>query len=200
MYYANQHTAAVLQFAKTSQAELVSVQEASQPLLAELTNISGTYPHQKTTQTRLPMALLSIYPLTRAQAWGDRAVLYHVGRPADRGGAFYVLQIHPQSPYRPEALAQRNEKLAELSRALPNLPRPLLVMGDFNTVPWDSALQPFQPQLTLAGGWRAWLPSFPTWLPVTPLDHVWASPHWPAAKHHQVRVAGADHVGVVVDF
>ncbi|MCA3244039.1 MAG: endonuclease/exonuclease/phosphatase family protein, partial [Alphaproteobacteria bacterium] len=199
-YYFNEQTAPKLAFAAMSQADLVSLQEVSPGLEAQLATISSTYPHQRISRAPTPMALLSVYPLTRAQAWGPQAVLYHVGRPVAQGGAFYVLQIYPQSPHGPTALATRNTLLAQVIQALPNLPRPLLMVGDFNTVPWDSALQALHPALSLAGGWRAWQPSFPTWLPVTPLDHLYASPHWPKAAAQRARVAGTDHLGLVVDF
>lgn len=199
-YYFNEQTGPKLAFVVASQAELVSLQEVSPGLEAQLASISGTYPYQQLSRAPTPMALLSVYPLTRAQAWGPRAVLYHVGRPAAQGGAFYVLQAYPQSPHSPTTLANRQALLAQVTQALPNLPRPLLMVGDFNTVPWDPALQTLGQALALTGGWRAWLPSFPAWLPITPIDHLYASPHWPAATATRVRVAGTDHLGLVVDF
>jgi endonuclease/exonuclease/phosphatase (EEP) superfamily protein YafD len=191
---------AKLAFVANSQAEVISLQEVAPTLAAQLGRISGTYPYQQVSRDRLPMALLSLYPLTRVQAWGERAVLYHVARPAGQGGAFYVLQVHAQSPYAPKAVQERDAKLAELVAALPNLPRPLLMVGDFNTTPWDAALRPLQPYLGLAGGWQAWVPTFPSWVPLTPIDQLYASPHWPKAQAQRVRVAGSDHVGLVVDF
>ncbi len=190
-----------LAFAARSGAQVVSLQEVNPALAAQLPSISGTYPFQLLTRDRLPMALLSIYPLTRTQAWGERAVMYHVARPALQGGAFYVLQAHSQSPYSIAAVRERDATLNTLMKALPNLPRPLLLVGDFNTVPWDAALAPLQGQFKLAGDWRGWLPSFPSFIPLTPIDHLWASvPHWPESSVQRVRVAGSDHVGLVVDF
>lgn len=189
-----------LGFSTQSGAQVVSLLEVHPSLAARLPTISGTYPFQQVSGGRLPMALLSIYPLTRAQAWGERAVLYHVARPAKQGGAFYVLQTHPQAPYLPNAVKERDAMLAEVAAALPNLPRPLLLVGDFNTTPWDTALRPLRAALPLAGGWRGWLPTFPAWFPLTPIDHVLASPHLGTSTAHRVRVAGSDHLGLVVDF
>jgi endonuclease/exonuclease/phosphatase (EEP) superfamily protein YafD len=199
LYY-RRNFAAKLKFIATSQAEIVSLQEVNPALAAQLPTLQVAYPYQQLSQDRLAMALLSRYPLQRLQAWDERAVLYQINRPAEYGGVFYVLQWHPQSPYLPAAWQQRNARLASVTQVLGTLPRPLLVVGDFNTTPWDPALQPWRHSLQQAGGGRAWLPSFPSFLPLTPIDHLLASPEWPAAIAAWVRVAGSDHLGLVVDF
>jgi endonuclease/exonuclease/phosphatase (EEP) superfamily protein YafD len=176
------------------------LQEVHPDLAAQLPQLRKVYPHQRLSEDRLSMALLSRYPFERIQAWDERAVLYQVNRPAAQGGIFYVLQWHPQSPYLPAAWQQRNARLEEISKVLDGLPKPLLVVGDFNTTFWDKALRPWRGRLALAGGWRAWLPSFPSSFPLTPIDHVFVSSEWSPSVAQWIRVRGSDHLGLVVDF
>jgi endonuclease/exonuclease/phosphatase (EEP) superfamily protein YafD len=185
---------------QASGAELVSVVELNGPLLKELQTIRPTYPFQQVARADVSMWLGSVYPLTKVQTLAPRAVVYHVARPAMQGGAFYVVQVHPASPHSPTATQARNLFWQQIAQAVPLLPRPLLMVGDFNTTPWDTALQPLQPHFGLAGGWQAWLPTFPSWAPLTPIDHLYASLHWPKAQAQRVRVAGSDHLGLVIDF
>ncbi len=189
-----------LAFIEGSNADVVSLLEVAPVLKEQLGTISSTYPSIQQTTGPVPMVLLSRYPLTRAQAWTNRMVLYHVARPQTEGGAFYVLQLHPMSPASRQAAHHRNALLAALAEALPNLPRPLLLVGDFNTTPWDDALRPLNASIAMAGGWQAWLPTFPSVAPITPIDALWASEQWPKATVQRVRVEGADHLGLVLDF
>jgi endonuclease/exonuclease/phosphatase (EEP) superfamily protein YafD len=197
LLYFNTDVGPKVAFAQGSGAEVVSLLEVNEALNAALPTLSNTYPFMANSGGRLPMVLLAKHPITRAQSWGPRAVLYHIARPQ---GAFYVLQVHPQSPYAPAEFANRNATLAQLAAALPTLPQPLIMVGDMNTTPWDSAFQPLLGTLQLAGGWRAYLPSFPRWLPITPIDAMLMSPHFSAARVQHMRVPGSDHLGLVGDF
>lgn len=196
LYYLR-NTAPKLAFAVNSGAETVSLLEISGPLGKELKSISGTYPHQAMSGGRLPMALLSIYPITRAQAWGERAVLYHIAKP---NAAYYVLQVHPQSPYSRAAFAERNDQLAKIAEVVKGLPQPLIMLGDMNTTPWDGALQPLFDTVQQAGGWRSKLPTFPSWMPVTPIDALYYTQPFTPVKLQHVRVPNSDHLGIVVDM
>ena len=198
LFYFNTPVGPKLKFIEGANADVVSVVEANPALVQAAQSISATYPFQQaTTGGTLPMLLLAKHPITQAQKFNPRMVLYHIKRP---GAAFYVLQWHPQSPYTPAAMAERDAALTAFATQLPLLPRPLVVVGDINAVPWDKALQPLREQLTLAGGWRAYLPTFPRWAPLAPIDHLLVSPQFTTLKLQQARVPGTDHLGMVADF
>ena len=195
--YDLENTAPKLEFAINSGAETLSFLEISGPLGKQLKTISGTYPHQAMSGGNLPMALLSIYPITRAQAWGERAVLYHIAKPKV---PYYVLQVHPQSPHSRSTYTERNAKLEKITTMVKGLPQPLVMLGDMNTTPWDDALAPLFNTVQQAGGWRSTLPTFPSWMPVTPIDALYyTQPFTPIGVQH-IRVPKSDHLAIVVDM
>lgn len=197
-YVYNDQIAPKLAFAATSGADVISLVEVLPALVQAAQSISATYPYQAATSQGKTMLMLSKYPLTVAQDFpAHRLRLYHVARPE---GAFYVLQGHVQSPSKPRLLTKRTATMQMLAEKLPLMPKPLMVMGDINTVPWDEAIKPLSNNLVLAGGWRAWLPSFPTRVPLTPIDHVFASPQFKAYPLQRIRVPTSDHLGLVLDF
>ncbi|MFO0500124.1 MAG: endonuclease/exonuclease/phosphatase family protein [Pseudomonadota bacterium] len=197
LLYLNRPAEPKLAFAKNSGAEVVSLLEISPELVNILGTISGTYPHMANSGGRLPMVLLSTYPITRAQGWGERMVLYHIAKP---NAAYYVLQVHPQSPFTPEAFTMRNERLALLAETLKGLPQPLIVLGDMNTTPWDSALAPLFTTVQQAGGWRARVPTFPSFMPLTPIDALYFTQPFTEIGLQHIKVPGSDHLGIVVDL
>lgn len=197
LLYFNKPAGPKVAFAANSGADVVSLLEVNDTLHTALNEVSGTYPHQAHSGGRLPMMLLAKYPITKAQGWGPRMVLYHIAKPNQ---AFYVLQVHPQSPFSSVALASRTEQLQKLANILPSLPQPLVVLGDMNTTPWDAGLKPLHAALKQAGGWRANLPTFPTLVPMTPIDAVFYSQPFSEARLQHVKVKGSDHLGIVVDL
>jgi endonuclease/exonuclease/phosphatase (EEP) superfamily protein YafD len=197
-YVYNDDIAPKLAFAANSGADVISLVEVLPPLVEAAQSISATYPYQVATTQGKTMLLLSKYPLTVAQDFpAHRLRLYHVARPQ---GAFYVLQGHVQSPSNPRLLKKRIATMAILTEKMPRFPKPLVAVGDINTVPWDEAIKPLTTNLTLAGGWRAWLPSFPTRVPLTPIDHLFVSPQFKAYLLQRIRVPTSDHLGLVMDF
>ncbi|NBV54969.1 MAG: hypothetical protein EBR79_04560 [Proteobacteria bacterium] len=108
---------------------------------------------------------------------------------------FTFIQLHPQSPYTPNAFAKRNVELAALTS--PTFPAPVVAVGDLNTTPWDNALHPLRQNLTFRG---PWLPTFPSFMPLAPIDLVLSSPHWPTQNIQRVHVPGTDHLAIVANF
>lgn len=195
--YWNNIPAPKVNFALASGADVVSLVEASPQVRESLRLAAAQYPYQayspiQNDSFHLRMLLLSKWPVEAIRNWGPRLQLYHIDRP---GAPFYLLQVHPLSPSNPHATHTRNAQLATLAAA--RLPRPLIAVGDFNAANWDPHLHPLARQLTLP---LLQLPTFPSIAPLTPIDHVLASPGIPAPRLRRIRVAATDHLGLVADF
>ncbi|MFZ2587638.1 MAG: endonuclease/exonuclease/phosphatase family protein [Alphaproteobacteria bacterium] len=198
LWYEHDELQTKVDFVAASDADVVSVVEVNPELRALLENLKE-YPYRFDSQKvlkefHLGMMVLSRWPVTYVASYGERMHLLKIARPAN---PFYVVQAHPQSPYLPHAMAQRNGELATLAAAPLPTDKPLLMVGDMNTVPWDGHLAPLRAKLVLHGSWA---PTFPRWAPMTPIDLLLASREWPAPTLHRVRVGGTDHLGVVGDF
>lgn len=185
-----------LGFVSQSQADIIVLNEVNDELASQLVQ-NPVLPYRHFSSSTVPsfhlgMALLSRWPVEHLQAFGPRLHLYRIARP---DGPLHVLHIHPQSPYTPKALAYRNHELATLQQQ--NLPSPLVIAGDLNTVPWDTAMASWRRRYHMAGSW--W-PTHPNPLPLAPIDLVLTSHDLPAPRVSRVRVAGTDHLGLVADF
>ncbi len=187
----NESYASKIDFIKTSNADIISFVETSPELAKQIQVLNTTHPYKELAGAGT--MLLSKWPLKKLQSFSGKAALYSV-KPPD-GKLFYVLQMHPTSPATPERLIMRNAIWQQMTEA--TLPQPLLVLGDANTVPWDAMLTTFTEKNTLKT--HGWLPSFPSLIPVVPIDLLLAPPAWQIALR-RVYVPETDHLGWVADI
>jgi endonuclease/exonuclease/phosphatase (EEP) superfamily protein YafD len=198
-YVINGNAAPKLKFLRASGADLISLVEVNQGLLAALDGLADLYPHRYVSPAYLtnrrdprPMHLvvLSRTPLTVVREW-PRAVLCRVG---SAGGPVHLLQCHAPAPITPREWDSRNALLAEAAAALPAR---LMLVGDFNTVPWDGALAPLKRALTFRGPWA---PTWPAVAPLLPIDLLFSSPAFKPTALERLAVGGTDHLALLADF
>jgi endonuclease/exonuclease/phosphatase (EEP) superfamily protein YafD len=179
-----------VQFIQTSNAQLASVVEAQVALSKQLAIFTNRFPHRQRVGTGT--LLLSAWPLKQLETFGDKAALYKVSPPDAK--PFYVLQFHPTAPSTPERLVERDALWHRITEA--TMPQPLIVLGDANTVPWDPLLTTFAEKNNLKP--HGWLPSFPSIMPLTPIDLLLTPPNWKTTLR-RVYVPHTDHLGWVAD-
>jgi endonuclease/exonuclease/phosphatase (EEP) superfamily protein YafD len=203
-----------LAFVAESKADVVSIIETRPEWPAAAEALRGAYPYQ--IYTEIPssgygygMMLFSRFPVERVSVHpSGRLVHYRVQTP---GGMVHVVQVHPHSPFTPGRLYARNRLLAELAALTPadTGGHPLVLLGDFNTVPWQKDVRQIlrQQGLQLAGPTT---PTFPAinvlspqkgWkmIPVAPIDYILVPRGARVVKSETHRVDGTDHLGVSAD-
>ncbi|MCP5405096.1 MAG: endonuclease/exonuclease/phosphatase family protein [Pseudomonadaceae bacterium] len=195
-WYNHANLAARAAFAQHTHADILTLVEVNDELQTAL-NAAPPLPYHALSKDihsgyHLPTAIYSRWPITLTRSLAPRLNLYHVAHPSK---PFYLLLAHTQSPYTPKAMQQRNAELATLATA--NLPSPLILVGDLNTVPWDPSLAPLKQHLHLAG---SWLPTHPNPLALAPIDLLLTTPNIPAPTLHRTRVQGTDHLALIADF
>ncbi|MBW3538019.1 endonuclease/exonuclease/phosphatase family protein [Candidatus Parcubacteria bacterium] len=142
------------------------------------------------------LAILSRWPITEAGAPGSEP-----GRPlaaavATPNGPLRVMVLHPYPPLAPSALKRRNQAFVRAAAAARATPEPVVIMGDFNTVPWAPALRMMQQQLPghyqagRGGGvYRTW-----GWGPLRlPIDYLWLPLGASSSGLRPDRFLGSDH-------
>ncbi len=87
----------------------------------------------------------------------------------------------------------RTKAIAQLAAELP-ADLPLVLAGDFNCPPRDLAA--LAERMTLASVGK----TFPSWRPMSELDHVLYSEHWRLVEAHAARSSASDHLPVVVEL
>lgn len=118
------------------------------------------------------------------------------------GGTFGFVGLHPRPPLPGQSSASRDASLQRAARIVPDGTADVLVMGDFNDVPWSRTTSGFR----AAGGYRdprigrGTYPTFPASLvPLGwPLDQVLVKNGMRVAGFEILPDVGADHRPVFV--
>ncbi len=111
-----------------------------------------------------------------------------------------ILSLHAASPTTRQRFQARNKQLALAAQLVAKSNLPTLIIGDFNTVPWDTALKPLLDSGSLQDSRaRHYTATWPAQLGKwgIPIDYVLYSPHWQRVSHKSVTIPGSDHKAMV---
>ena len=176
-------------------ADVVTLQEAS-PGHAPLFNalrVQFPYQHVCDRQPSYTIAVLSRHPFTGPGTCSSPSGVGMV-RIDLRGTQVTVASVHMPWPWPYDS----GDNEAEVKRILAAAPRPMVIAGDFNSLPWTGRILPLAHATgtRLAGPMRLTLRRAQFPLPL-PLDHALA----PGGGATQTRPAyGSDHLGLVADL
>ncbi|MBL7937839.1 MAG: endonuclease/exonuclease/phosphatase family protein [Flavobacteriales bacterium] len=195
---------AAISGALKSGADVISVQEVGPEWGEALrSGLCTTYPyvHIEPRTNCYGIALFSKRPFTRV---GTIVVL---GSPFIEamievdGRPLRLLAVHATSPISYAHFKRRNRQLDHLARYIAQSGTATLLVGDLNTVPWDSAFERFCIQAGLAPttgvDQRTW-PSIGT-LALIPLDHLLISRSISTSSITTVHIPGSDHRGLLAE-
>jgi endonuclease/exonuclease/phosphatase (EEP) superfamily protein YafD len=206
--YTNTNYAPFLGLIRAEMPHVVIAQEANEPWLAHLGELTAKFPYAVTVPGRggWGMALYSRLPIAHAEV----IYLGQQRRPGviarlDLGASVLALvTIHPRAPLHNRAFGDRNEQLLAATKVVETVPPPKLLVGDFNTSPWspyytrvvrDTNLRDARKGFGLLPTWPAALP----WLGV-PIDHCLVSPELTVARMRTGPNIGSDHLPLIIDL
>lgn len=199
---ANSRYADVVGAALATGADVISIQEVGpglEPLLR--TQLASAYPHMRilARADNYGIALLSKTPFLEARFVELEGVPMVDAVIASTSKRVRVVSVHTTSPGNTMQFRERNAQLIALEKLLGASPLPTVLVGDLNTVPWDSAFGRLCRAAGLHGnhkGIRATWPSF-MGLALIPLDHVLVTPHMEVLGLTRFTIPGSDHCGLV---
>jgi endonuclease/exonuclease/phosphatase (EEP) superfamily protein YafD len=89
-----------------------------------------------------------------------------------------------------------------LAKYLNRQPRDLILMGDFNSVPWSRVQRAFRDKTGLENeaGWASSWPSFLPWPLRLPIDHILARGHLTVTKFGAGPETNSDHLLVIAEI
>ena len=182
--------------------QLISMQEVGPGLEPVMrAQLAIAYPHMRilARADNYGIALLSKAPFQEARFVELEGVPIVDAVIASSSGAVRVVSVHTTSPGNVSQFRERNAQLIALERLLGTSTLPTVLVGDLNTVPWDSAFG----RLCRAAGFhgnhqgiRATWPSF-MGLALIPLDHVLVTPQLEVLGLTRFTIPGSDHRGLV---
>ena len=88
------------------------------------------------------------------------------------------------------------------AKYLNRLPRDLILMGDFNSVPWGRVQRAFRAKTGLdnQAGWSSSWPSYLPWPLRLPIDHILARGHLAVTQFSIGPETDADHFPVIAEI
>ncbi len=165
--------------------------------------LSGLYPwrHHHARRDSFGLSLLSRHPLEDMSVFvpqGGRVPVMR-GRVDLDGQRLQLALIHPMPPVRARAAASRDRILEVLPEALGE--GPSLVVGDFNTAPWNRAFARLLRESRLQWCGRI-VPTWPAWMPPMriPLDYCLGSPEIRIMDLQAGPALGSDHLSLRARF
>lgn len=206
-YEPNKKIAPKAEFLIDLEADFVTVSEVNDKWELILANLKHTYPYQKLTRAQdstknYHMLLLSKFPakVIKKRASG-RIVHYEIQTPQ---GPVYLVQLHPCAPFTPRRTLKRDQSIKALGAIKTSLP--LIIMGDFNCVPWHKEVRRVlaAQELTLAGLPEPTYPSLQkvnsrrsvNLKPFAPLDYILIPQEAKLLNQQTHRVPETDHLAV----
>jgi endonuclease/exonuclease/phosphatase (EEP) superfamily protein YafD len=227
VWYRNDSTEAGLNYFRGSDADVIAVIEATPQWKMALEPLYPKYPYRIDCVERRPpceMMLLSKYPFRRSFAgaidgrspfilWGEIAfqgkpivvAATHLAWPlraaAGNAGATTAgtLQAAPLAGSDPLVQSQQGHALADY---LQGLGADLVLMGDFNSVPWSRT----QVALRAAAGLEdagPMVPTWPSWQPAwsrLPIDHIMTRGALGRREFRSGPYIGSDHLPVEAEI
>ena len=211
----------VLQFnlltRNTSYDETITRIQALDPDLISFQEVSSTW------ADKLEMALVSQYPYNKiatAQEEGQGIAVFSknplsevevydwigtqniVGKVKLENEEINFVALHTRSPMSRARYDNRNEHLKIAQEYIAEKEGEFLVLGDFNTVPWDKRLVSFRSKTKLRDSRKKLTPTYPTWNPFLaqiPIDYIFHSDGIGCDSLNAVRIT-SDHKAIMGSF
>jgi len=190
----------------SSDATIVSVQETDNVWAKALSDeLKRDYPFSvyfPTERCCYGISLLSKVPLQNAD------VTFHGGVPNIEADVMFnhqlthVISSHAPSPVSRENLIARNQHLKELKNHVAKIDSPTIIMGDFNTVPWDENLIALREEANLKDSRKSYNATFPSYLGSAgiPIDYILHSNEIKCTKFSSIAIQGSDHRGIIGEY
>jgi endonuclease/exonuclease/phosphatase (EEP) superfamily protein YafD len=159
---------------------------------------------EKPRDDNFGVALYTRMPLTGAVEELGGTTPSAVGAIAVGDAPLEIIVVHPIPPVSGAAFDEQRRVLDAVAERVHSLPRPVVVIGDFNATPWSGPFRRFARATGLcdsrAGfGIQASFPAASALLRI-PIDHMLASCSIGIADRRIERDVGSDHLPVVIDI
>lgn len=137
-----------------------------------------------------------LFPNTSSQH--QLASLSSVSPIADSTKIHFVA-THTLSPRTQDRYQKRNQHLEAVADYLSQIDRPVLVMGDFNIVPWSPTMVEMKEKAHLQDSRKTITPTYPSDFKLggIPIDYILYSSQLQCIQFNSMETEGSDHRGVI---
>lgn len=189
-----------------SEADIVSLQETDENWTKEVEKaVKKEYPFSiyfPSDVCCIGISLLSKQPLYNAN------ISFHGGLPNIEADLIFndvvthIITSHTSSPISKSNLMNRNAHLKDLSDHVTKIDSPTIVIGDFNTVPWDKNLVDFKADTQLQDSRKKYESTFPSYFGKIgiPIDYIFHSNEISCVSFKTIKIKGSDHLGIIGEY
>lgn len=109
---------------------------------------------------------------------------------------------HPYPPITKRYKTDWDKFFKELQKELADKSYPIILIGDFNAVPWYPEMIKLVEQNNLEYASTIWQQTFPTYLPLLriPIDHILITSNFELINSRRVKLPGSDHLGILANL
>ena len=189
-----------------SNATILSIQETNKNWTDSLDKeLRHAYPYSiyfPTERCCYGISMLSKVPLMNAD------ITFHGGVPNIEADIYFgnqlthVISSHTHSPISRSNLLARNQHIADLKKHISKIDSPTIIMGDFNTVPWDDNMIALKETSNLVDSRKSYTSTFPSYLGVggIPIDYILHSQEIKCTDFKSISIKGSDHRGIIGEY
>ena len=191
---------------KNLSPDFISFQEVSNKWADELeAKLADEYPYFKVLRHKdagQGIAVFSKFPLQNIDEhlWEGTANLS--GQVLIENEAINFLTLHTRSPRNKAKWQHRNAHIRQASEFVQQNGGEFLVLGDFNTVPWDKRMKEFKASTDLEDSRKKFVPTFPAWNPFVaqiPIDYIFHSKGINCKSLDSVKIT-SDHLAIMGSY
>jgi len=186
--------------------DFISFQEVSLAWANELENaLADDYPYYEVVRhanEHQGIAVFSKYPLLETKVVLRLGTANIIGKIQVKGQAVNFLTMHTRSPTNKARWNDRNAHIEWAKAHVNEWGGEFLVLGDFNTVPWDRRLKNFKASTALKDSRKKLTPTYPTYNPFfaqIPIDYIFHSEGISCSSLDSVEIT-SDHMAIMGVF
>ena len=194
-----QHT---IEAALNSNADLLSFQEVDGEWAKELyQGLRKKYPYHHSMphdDDAYGLALFSKSPLVKVREFHLAGLPNIEGRVRHKNKNIYFVLTHTRAPTTQRNFQTRNRHIAALAYHLSRISGPKMVIGDFNSVPWDRIIANFTKTAQVFDSRKSLMATYPTFFQLVqiPIDYIFHSWHLECLKLDKITGTSSDHYGI----
>ncbi|MBL4657563.1 MAG: endonuclease/exonuclease/phosphatase family protein [Flavobacteriales bacterium] len=199
----NENYLATIAAAKETKADFISFQEVNRDWQEALTaQLALEYPYFFSLPLEsccYGIAVFSKHPLTDVQEFYSGSLPNIRGNMSIDGTKVHFVTSHTSAPTTYNRHKQRNKHLQQLANHFDKIEGPKLAIGDFNSVPWDSAITGFKKATLLKDSRKTLTATYPasSILARIPLDYIFHSEELICLGFSSIEGTSSDHLGIL---
>ena len=181
-------------------ADIVSIQELTPDWNWAFKNaLTEAYPYSKNV-VRIDffgLALYSKYPITQADTFHYKDIPNIIGRIKvdDEHKEVLFVSSHMTPPVSSSSYKDIRLHLNQVAQNLNSFNAPMIVLGDYNVVPWSSEIQSFRSKTKLNHAQRDFMASLPN-----PIDYIFFSKEFNCLSFSNINGANENSIGIFGEY